>query len=250
MEGNIMSDQTVQDIFFLRHAEGLHNVRKPHGPTAEIPLTDAGLEAVAQLKRKISEAGFMPKPDTIFVSPLLRTVQTAEGVKPLFPDVPVVFNDTHVEWANFDVQPGRLVSADYKQPLIDALWSRCDPNWIPHECGESFVVGESFAASVQRANRVKTELFSDNRNTILCVGHGFFIQTLALAMMNDYTATAETMHMSRDYEKLHNLDIVHVRHDRQTDTVTIEQRRFTENYMVTHPFPVKRDTKHDTIVLV
>lgn len=235
---------STQHLYFLRHAEGLHNARLPHGPTADIPLTDAGFQTVSTIAAKIADANFIHPPEAILVSPLLRTVQTAEGLKPLYPHVLFELDPSLIEWANFDVPAGTLMSTADKQPLIDALWDRCDPHWVAND------LGESFHACITRTRDVHRKLFNDARDSIICVSHGHFMQTFILNLMQQIDATPDGMRESRTYEKLGNLDIVHVAHDRDTGHIAIAHHKFVENYSQAHAYPVKRAlTKHDEIVL-
>lgn len=235
---------TTQHLYFLRHAEGLHNARLPHGPTADIPLTENGFATVGTIADKIASANFIHAPDVVLVSPLLRTVQTSEGLKPLYPHVPFELDSTLIEWANFDVPAGTIMSTADKQPLIDELWERCDPHWVAND------LGESFHACILRTRQVHQALFDDPRNSIICVSHGHFMQTFILHLMQEIDATSDSMRASRSYEKLGNLDILHVAHDRNSGQIAIAHHKFLEDYKQPHGYPVKKDlTVAEEIVL-
>jgi broad specificity phosphatase PhoE len=225
---------SIQNLYFLRHAEALHNKRLPHGPMAEVPLSEDGFETVTRLPEALRQADFIGKPDVIFCSPLLRTVQTAEGVRAVFPDVPFEENADLIEWANFDVPAGQIMTLEDKIPLVKEIWTRTDPHYLAND------LGESFHDSVLRTQRARMMLFADQRDHIFCVSHGHFIRTFTMDLLGELHATGETMLLNKSYQHVANLDIVHITHDRNTGDVSIHYHKFKENYAEARPYPFKK----------
>ena len=87
-------------VFFVRHAEGTHNVAEREHGSPDIlleehsgtlfmdpPLTDTGQEQCAGLRDALGRGSLQHELDLVVVSPLLRTLQTASLV---FHDLPRV----------------------------------------------------------------------------------------------------------------------------------------------------------------
>lgn len=236
---------TTQHLYFLRHAQGIHNARLPHGPMADIPLTEEGFQTLATIADKIAAADFMQTPDVIRVSPLLRTIQTAEGLKPLYPAVPFELDPYLIEWAHFDVPAGMIMSAEDKVPLIDEFWRRLDPNWVAND------LGESFSDCVNRVRHVQQTLFNDPQDSIVCVSHGYFMQTFVMHLIEKMHATAESMELLRSFDRLRNLDIIHIERERITGQITIAHHKFEEDYRHAHAYPVQKAlSAEDDVVLI
>lgn len=71
--------KSTNTYFVLRHGEADHNISKTTSDTNEVPshLTQKGREHIAQVAQKLKNK----KIDFVFVSPLIRTQETAEIVK-------------------------------------------------------------------------------------------------------------------------------------------------------------------------
>jgi broad specificity phosphatase PhoE len=225
---------SIQHLYFLRHAEALHNKRLPHGPMAEVPLSEDGFETVTHLPDALRQADFISKPDVIFCSPLLRTIQTAKGVQEVFPDVPFEENADLIEWANFDIPTGHIMTLEEKMPLVKEIWARTDPHYRAND------LGETFHDSVLRTQRARMMLLNDPRDHIFCVSHGHFIRTFTMDLRNELHPTGETMLLNKSYQHISNLDIVHITHARDTGDIAITYRRFKEDYAEPRPYPYKK----------
>lgn len=222
---------TIQHLYLFRHAQGLHNLRLDHGPQADIPLTEYGFKTVETLPSKVSDANFIVTPDVVMFSPLLRAKQTSDGLKPLYPDTPFVPKPQLREWSLGDVAKGGIMTSKRKTRMIQRSEKNCDPHWRANK------LGETFYDAILRMQDFKQELFEDKRDSIICVGHGHFFQTLMLDVTRGITPTAEGMRAAYDEKILRNLDVVHLERNRETGAVAVDYRRFMENYQEVHPYP-------------
>lgn len=70
--------QYMQDIYFVRHAQGYHNVGREHQCDAH--LTAKGWRQTAALHQYLTTNSASIAPQVVYVSPLTRTLETAAGV--------------------------------------------------------------------------------------------------------------------------------------------------------------------------
>ncbi len=222
---------TLQNIIFVRHGEGLHNARLPHGPYTDVPLTDHGVETAAQVTERLGTANVFHDPEVIFSTTHLRGQQTAENYREAHSDVPFILNDNIKEWHNFDVEPNGTMTSESKKPLWEQIFKLCDPDLRGNELGETF---REFVTRVQRARH---DLLNDSRNRIVCFSHALFMLALVLDLQGALHATPDCISALNVIERVKNLDIVHIQHDRATGQLTITSRQFKENYGIARSYP-------------
>lgn len=119
-------------LWLVRHGESVANAGGVTSDYAAIPLTDRGraqAEAVA--------AACPKSPDWVGRSAYLRAQQTAAPLLARYPAVGVA--DFAVHEFTY-LAAGRCVGMDAanRQPLVEAYWSRMDPDYCDGEGAESF----------------------------------------------------------------------------------------------------------------
>lgn len=91
---SIFLAERTKKVHFIRHAEGTHNVASRNAGTDAVlvdnmnywdaPLTDAGVEQCLELRRHLANRPSQGRPfthfDLVIVSPLTRTLQTAQHI--------------------------------------------------------------------------------------------------------------------------------------------------------------------------
>ena len=120
-------------VWLIRHAESEANAGGRTSDPAAIPLTAKGRLQAEQLV-----TAFIEKPSLIVSSRYLRAKQTARPVRDKF---------KRVRYEEWDVHEFTYISPDRchdttkpeREPLVDAYWQRCDPNYCDGKGAESFL---------------------------------------------------------------------------------------------------------------
>lgn len=119
-------------IWMVRHGESVANAGAITSDYAAIPLTDRGTSQA----RSVAKA-FPSPPDWVGCSPFRRARQTAAPLLERYPGSELVELPVH-EFTY--LAPERCVglSPATRKPLVDAYWSRMDPDYCDGEGAEPF----------------------------------------------------------------------------------------------------------------
>ncbi len=174
-------------IYFIRHAESTNNhllyFNKPlDGHVADPALSELG-ERQAQalgnfLRKNRQEFDF----DRIYISPCLRTLQTAAAFTPLYPDVPkIVWPDIHDYGGCTRIDPltkQRSAHPGMRRSEIQTQFPGYQLDDAITEDGWYFLPGyEPHETAMARAHRVKQSVidqFGDTDEKIAFVSHWDF----------------------------------------------------------------------------
>ena len=130
----------MKQILFIRHGSTAGNLEKRYIGRSDEPLCQAGIQQVLSLK----EHDF--KPDILFVSPMLRTRQTAELLFPeMTPQIVEDFRET-----DFGIFEGKTADE-----LSDSVEYQL---WLDSFCLASIPQGESVDAFKARCCRAFHEI--------------------------------------------------------------------------------------------
>lgn len=149
-------------MLFIRHGATAGNLEKRYIGRTDEPLCEKGVTQIKALRSR------QWKPDKIFVSPMLRTKQTAEL---LFPDVPqTAVNDfREMDFGMFEGKTAAELSAvaEYR-------------TWVDGLCLGSIPLGESTADFKARCCKAFEELLSamPEDSTAAFVVHGGVIMAI------------------------------------------------------------------------
>lgn len=169
----------MKKVFLIRHAESEANVSKTVFPYDNIiKLTENGKKQAKDLCEVIE------KPDRIFVSKFIRTIETAEPIIEKYPEALVhLWIDTHEFDPIHDTRNFQGTFDDFKIQY-NFFWEKGDPFYKDKEHAESF------AEFTDRLSRVilKLKKIPDGVNYVFT--HGWFIKMF-------YMMTSEF----KDFEK-------------------------------------------------
>lgn len=150
------------DIFFIRHGATAGNLRRRYIGRTDEPLCEAGVAQVEMLRKQGRSV------DKLFVSPLLRTRQTAEL---LFPQMPYTVVDglAETDFGRFEGKSADELSGD---PAYQA--------WVDAMCLTPIPDGESVADFKTRCCETFAETIKNVQDGS-CVGfvvHGGVIMAI------------------------------------------------------------------------
>jgi broad specificity phosphatase PhoE len=156
----------VQTVWLARHANRLDFVNpdwfltapRPYDP----PLSDDGMVQASQLAQRLQAENITQ----IFVSPFLRTIQTAHAVADIL-DLDLKIESGLSEWLN----PGWMSQIPETAPLseLKILFPRIDPSYSSKIMPQ---YPETEAQVLSRAGLTAKLLASEFTDDILLVGHG------------------------------------------------------------------------------
>ena len=152
-------------IYLIRHGETEHNRDRRYQGWIDVPLSKEG-------RGKLMRAGL--EPETVYVSGLARTLQTAEL---LFPDAEyrTVPGLNEMDFGLFD---GRSAAELENDPAYR--------EWVDNNCESACPGGEDMAGFVKRVGSafegVIAECLAQKRDEAVIVTHGGTIMALASAL--------------------------------------------------------------------
>lgn len=153
-------------IWLIRHGESQANAGlSTHSPES-ICLTIRGQEQAELLADY-----FKDKPDSIIVSPFLRTRQTAQPLIDKFPSVPVQEWSIQ-EFTYLDTERCQNTTLHQRKPLVEEYWKRNDARYCDGTGAESF--SDFFNRIVDTIEKIKS---SEYQSTIVFT-HAQFIRTM------------------------------------------------------------------------
>lgn len=164
----------MKQIFIIRHAQSESNARMSIRPNHLINITEKGKQQALELAQWLSE--HIPSPTQVFVSPYIRTHQTAQPFLDSIQAQSQILNDLHeFNYLNFDKI--QHLSFDELIRLSDQYWHNAD---IHYNDGES---AESFQDFVQRVNHIRQFLHELDDGVYVIFGHGMWIGMLIWQLM-------------------------------------------------------------------
>jgi 2,3-bisphosphoglycerate-dependent phosphoglycerate mutase len=167
--------------WLVRHGESEANVGVATSDYAAISLTGRGQEQAERVA-----AACPPQPERVVLSPYRRARQTAEPLLRRFPGVHVEEQSVQ-EFTYLAADRCRGMTPEQRQPLVDAYWSRMNPEYCDGEGAESF---GAFAARV-RAFLLRAREWS---GLSVVFSHEQFIRAAIYeALLGDLESTSEAM---------------------------------------------------------
>jgi broad specificity phosphatase PhoE len=175
-------------IWLLRHGESASNAGLPTNGHGDVPLTAAGEAQAAAAAERLPAA-----PDLLIDSPFLRARASADAIARRWPAV------RRETWPIQEVtylSPARCVGTTRhtRQPIVDAFWHRCDPDYVDGPDAESF------AAFMARVAAFHRRLQAIDAAFVVAVGHGQFFAAYRHALVYGFAVTPAWMRDYRDAE--------------------------------------------------
>ena len=154
-------------IYIIRHGETYGNLNGDG--FAETDLTPEGRRQIAFLGKRFSETHI----DTIYTSPLIRAVKTANAVRSFHPDTPLIIDTALLEKGTAPDYPG-LPDEKIKElcPYAKILPRKA----LGEENDE-----KAYTRALDFINKIKSE--NDFDSTVVVVAHGTFNSFLVLAAL-------------------------------------------------------------------
>lgn len=194
----------MKQIYLIRHAQSAANASQSHNTVthrnADIPITELGQKQAEQLATWLAE--HVGNVKEIFVSPYVRTQQTAAPYAQIMQMSPIVLPDLHeFNYLSFAHIQGKTFSEVKSQS--ERYWAINDVNWRDGEDCDSFV---SFFQQISDVRRY----FAEKDDGVYVVfGHGFWIGVLLWQLIGRYSGSLN-MQKFREFEVLvrpHNTDV-------------------------------------------
>lgn len=184
-------------IVFIRHAESVNNHeyfqhRSNQGRLIDPPLSALGQQQAQELAEFLAAHTDEFNFDRILISPFLRTLQTAQAIAPIYPDVPkTVWMWIHEGGGCFEIISEEPRVSEGKGGLTRSQMLAQFPDFTPSdeitEEGWYFLPGvEPYSHRYYRANYALEWLvkkYGETDETIALVSHGGFHNHFASAIM-------------------------------------------------------------------
>ncbi|MGF6148293.1 bifunctional RNase H/acid phosphatase [Kingella potus] len=211
----------MKNIYLIRHAQSEANAMPAHGGTvnrrnADIPITALGQTQAGNLARWLAE--HTPAPDAVFVSPYLRTHQTAAPFLEQGRLKAEVLHDLHefnyLSYANIE---GKTFAQ--LRGLSEDYWQRNDPDY--RDGGDC----DSFASFYRRISDTREYFRRLPEGSYTVFGHGFWIGLLLWQLIRRDNGI--DMRRFRTFElqvRPRNTEVFLLRSDKDGETITKVRR--------------------------
>jgi broad specificity phosphatase PhoE len=178
----------MKEVWLIRHAESTANAGASTFSPESIPLTEKGLAQARCVAAQITR-----RPDLIVVSPFLRSQQTAAPLRASVPNVPVEEWQVQ-EFTYLSPERCRNTTIVERKPLVDAYWSRNNPDYCDGPGAESFAdLLTRAAAAVARIKTVEDRF-------LVVFSHGQFIRAAIWLLLHELEEMKiETMEAFRGF---------------------------------------------------
>ena len=148
-------------IYFIRHAEGYHNLSEKAWNIKYPRLTEKGINQAKNTKNKVPE-----HIDLVLVSPLVRTLQTAD----------IIFKSKKNKFVSEEFIKEKVVNpCDYRQPVSEVEDEFNYVNFDNINDDYNFNKYESDIDVSQRMDQFYDWILNRNENNIAVVSHGQFL---------------------------------------------------------------------------
>ncbi|WP_274572416.1 histidine phosphatase family protein [Neisseria leonii] len=206
----------MKKIYLIRHAQSAANAGKDSDTVsranADIPITGLGREQAVQLSAWLIE--HVDNVQEIFVSPYLRTRQTAEPYVQAMHMQPTVLPDLHeFNYLSFAHICGKTFQ-DVKMQS-ERYWARNDVDFRDGaDC-------DSFASFFNQIGHIRRCFAAKGDGVYVVFGHGFWIGVLLWQLLGRYSGSLD-MQKFREFELLvrpKNTDVYLWQIDDKTESI-------------------------------
>lgn len=190
-------------IYFVRHGEGEHNIKKLFS-TPFFELTEKGEQQATLAAKRIEKLPI----ELIITSPFKRTVQTTEIINRHL-QKEVILSDLAVEIKRAKEVAGKSM----EDPKILAIKKIVDQNF--HLPDWHYSDEENFYDLKKRASAFIKYLQNFKQNHILIVTHAHFIKMVVLTMMLKENLTSQVFLKALNFLKLETSGLTICEYDQQ-----------------------------------
>jgi probable phosphoglycerate mutase len=196
---------TGKIVYLVRHGESEGNIA-PVFQSTDSPLSEKGHEQARRVAQRIAKLSF----DTLIVSPMERTRQTAEAITQVTGKEPV-YSDLFVEL----LKPSRLNGRPYSDEEADTLWREWEKILITP--GVKVEDGESFDDIVSRADDALVFLENCEEKSIVIVTHGYFLRVIIARVLFGNLLTGELFKRFHKGTAMKNTGITVLKYHERSD---------------------------------
>ena len=186
----------MKTIYLIRHAQSVVNAGDDTEvvtyANADIPITELGQQQAEQLAIWLME--HVENVKEIFVSPYLRTQQTAAPYVQKMQLLPTVLDDLH-EFNYLSLSKIKGKTFQELRNQAQCYWATNDVNFREDEnC-------DSFASFFNQINRIREYFLEKTDGVYVVYGHGFWIGVLLWQLLGRYSDELD-MQKFREFELL------------------------------------------------
>lgn len=186
----------MKKIYLIRHAQSKSNAGKCIRPNADINITKLGQGQAQTLSHWLGHHIDTPI-DKVFVSPYVRTQQTAQPFLATLSDVPVEMIEPLHEFNYLAYDHIKDMSFSKLVKVSDEYWQRADKHFQANDSTESYV---QFVGRVRQTRQIFADLPD---GTYVVFGHGMWLGMLMWQLLHhDNEHRLMNMHAFRQFELL------------------------------------------------
>jgi broad specificity phosphatase PhoE len=188
-------------VYFVRHGETYAN--KNHLVNSfDVELTEHGLVQADTIGKRCAHLGV----DTLLVSDMVRTKQTADAIR-RYVDLEPIYSSLLREYQRpKDLAGMSLDSEEYKTFLTKEAENLDNPSWRQGD-------GEIFIELRDRVRESLKFILKQNEDSVLVVTHGHFLRTVVVHVLSNGEFTGEQwLQLSRGL-LITNTGITVLKHD-------------------------------------
>lgn len=192
-----MEEKTV---YFVQHGQSEGNTAKAFQPP-DSPLTELGKEQAQKIAERVSHLSF----ETLIVSPLTRTKETADAIANATGKQPE-YSDLFIE----RVKPTNLNGKPYGDPEAEALYSKWEESL--YTSGKRAEDGENYDDLIKRADAALRFLKNRKEASMVVVTHGFFLRTILARVILGDTPHGDAFRNIQSYMRMENTGLTVLRY--------------------------------------
>jgi broad specificity phosphatase PhoE len=183
-------------VYFVRHGQSEGNKNNIHH-VPETPLSEKGVEQAKTIAKRLKKIHF----DLIYASPMTRAAKTAEIINETL-NIPIEYWKGLAECGS----PSEIRGKSVDDPEVVKIKSLISQNY--HKSDWKYSDEETFNELNERIEGVLDHLEKHhNGESILCVSHSAFIESIVAKMLLDEELTPETLSKMKKHMYMENTGI-------------------------------------------
>jgi len=176
----------MKEIWFIRHGESEANAGLRTLDTVNINITEQGRSQAEQVSLVFDKT-----PDLIIATPYIRTQQTSEPTRKLFPQTPYEIWDLQ-EFSHLDHLDGPDTTRTQRRAASVEYWEKNDPDFV-------YCDGvESFSMMMKRIKNSFDKLKERDEQFIAVFTHGMIIRAMVNFIRNPEHSDKQLMTVMLD----------------------------------------------------
>lgn len=181
----------MKQIYLVRHAQSESNAGLTVRPNEQIILTELGHRQAHEVAQWLST--HIPSPDGIFISPYMRTQQTAQPYLDITGLTPIVIDDLR-EFNYLDFEHIKHLSYPQIIKMADDFWAIGNPKYADSENTDDF------DNLIKRVRSVRSQLDALTDGTYVVFTHGMWLGMLMWQLIHHDSTRVHHMIQFRQFE--------------------------------------------------